>query len=134
MLTPVSDQSLRTKVSIIQHTWYLFLQKSRVHQQDRPPVRYFYVGKFTERLSALEVGNTPYGKRHTSSTECVLVQAKYLRLKLTFIHSCIASISLKRTPVVFASHSRILVFLQPLTRITALRRSCFTERRVPSEA
>ena len=43
--------------------------------QDRPPVWYFYVGKFTERLPALEVGNTPYGIRHTSPTESVLVQA-----------------------------------------------------------
>ena len=35
-------------------------------------------------IHATVVGNTPYGKRHISRTEPVLVQAEYLRLKRTF--------------------------------------------------
>ena len=44
---------------------------------------------------------------------------------------------LKSTPCcicILWSYSSILVILQPLTRITTLRRACFTERRAPSKA
>ena len=84
--------------------------------------------------------NTPYGKWHVSRTERVLVQAKYLE-RNAYIHP-----NLNVLPVNFAKerppwcvsiperYTWILVILQPWTRITTLRRSCFTERRAPSKA
>ena len=38
-------------------------------------------------IYTLVVGNTPYGRRHISRTEPVLLQASYLRLKLSKFHS-----------------------------------------------
>ena len=35
-------------------------------------------------IRTLVVGNTPYGKQHTSGTEPVLLHALYIRLNLTF--------------------------------------------------
>ena len=84
------------------------------------------------------LGNTPYGKRHTSRTEPAYGMLNILGSSL---HSpqlfCTTRKSLKSTHCCVYipwSFSWISVVVELLTRITTLRRSCLTERRALSEA